>query len=190
MCVKMRSSQPCSAASRYSAARSQRTANSSGVQVGSVTTTTPEILRPAYAHRAAQNVTSVALEQAHLVTAKSLSIALLSVVAALPLGGARASEGLAFLAALRCEPLRVPRSIIEGCLAAQPALRGKYGTLAVEWTRRNLQHAETLEAQCRAELPRHASTPQQVERLWIDVRQMNDETIREKLEEYRASSGG
>ncbi|RZL37225.1 MAG: hypothetical protein EOP35_09170 [Rubrivivax sp.] len=94
------------------------------------------------------------------------------------------------MGALTCEPIRVPQSIIEGCLAAKPALRRTYGTLAADWLRRNEVAAATLEAQCHDAIPRQTSDPQEVERFWMDVRRMNDETIRERLSEYAASSSG
>ena len=94
------------------------------------------------------------------------------------------------MGALTCEPIRVPRSIIEGCLTANPALRSKYSTLAADWMRRNEGHATALEAQCRAEIPRQTSNPQQVERFWADVRRMNDETILKKLAEFAAKPSG
>lgn len=101
-----------------------------------------------------------------------------------------ASEGLAALGAFTCEPVRVTRSVIEACLAGEPALRGKYGTLLEDWMTRNARDAETLENDCRAQASKAAATAQQSEELWSVVRRTNDQTIRSKLADAARSPGG
>jgi len=101
-----------------------------------------------------------------------------------------ASEGLAAMGAFTCEPVRVTRSVIEACLAGEPALRGKYGTLLEDWTTRNARDAETLENDCRAQASKAGATAQQSEELWSVVRSTNDQTIRSKLADAARSPGG
>ncbi|MBV8036979.1 hypothetical protein [Roseateles sp.] len=114
----------------------------------------------------------------------------LSLAALLAAAGARASEGLFAMAAFTCEPVRVTRTLIQACLAADPALRAEHDTLLEDWMARNRLDAATLEGQCRAQAQRQASAPAEVDRFRADVRRTNDTTIRSNIAEYTGRQGG
>ncbi|MFG6489302.1 hypothetical protein ACG04R_21645 [Roseateles sp. BYS78W] len=110
--------------------------------------------------------------------------------AALVVGPAQASEGLAVLGALTCEPVRVTQGFIEGCLASEPALRGRYATLVAEWTARNARDAATLEGQCHTDLESQMPDARERDETWARIHRINDNTIRSNVAERSAKKDG